>query len=45
MFPDNYECENQMSIFDFLDNDEQKIKIKELLAELSVLLAIRGMNK
>lgn len=26
-------------------NDEQKTKIKELLAELSVLLAIREMNK
>lgn len=26
-------------------NEEQKTKIKELLAELSVLLAIRGMNK
>lgn len=26
-------------------NDEQKDKVKELLAELSVLLAIRGMAK
>lgn len=26
-------------------NEEQKTKIKELLAELSVLLAIREMNK